>query len=169
MPRRMVAPINSNKHYVHRTEAPFASGAVNNNTIVDAISAPAVANSFSVEEGSIVKAVHLEYWLINEGATTEITQCTAIVEKVPSGQTAVTAAQLANLGAYTNKKNILFSFQGNIAPSVDGSSSTNVINGWVLIPKGKQRMGLGDKIVFSFVSVGTTVSICGLSTYKEYR
>ncbi len=165
----MLAPINSIKHYVHRSNAPFASGAINNNVVVDAVPAPATAASFEVIEGAIVKAIHLEYWLHNNGASGADTQCTAIVEKVPTGTNGVTAAQLANLGAYDNKKNIFFSFQGNMAAGVDGANSVNFINAWLLIPKGKQRMGLGDRIIVSFTPAGESVSICGLATYKEYR
>ncbi len=167
--RRMLAPINSNKHYVHRTNAGFTSGAINNNTLVDAVVAPASSNAFDVEEGSVVKAIHIEHWLQNEGATGVSAQCTYIVEKVPSNQLAVSASQLGNLGAYPNKKNIFYSFQGNLSAAVDGAASVNVANGWLLIPKGKQRMGLGDRIVASFTPVSATVNICGLATYKEYR
>ncbi len=167
--RRMLAPINANKHYVHRTNATFTSGSINNNVLVDAVFAPANTNAFDVEEGSVVKAIHIEHWLQNEGASGTSTQCTYIVEKVPSNQAAVSAAQLANLGGYPNKKNILFSFQGNLSAAVDGAPSVNIANGWLLIPKGKQRMGLGDRLVASFTSVGESVNICGLATYKEFR
>ncbi len=165
----MVAPINSNKHYVHRTNTAVASAAVSAHTVVDSVVAPVAASAESVEEGSVVKAVHLEYWLSNIGATGTNTQFIVIFEKVPSGQNSVTVAQSANLGAYPNKKNIFFTSQGVLGTQVDGSNSVPIIRDWALIPKGKQRMGLGDELVFSLVPTGTAINFCGLTTYKEYR
>ncbi len=165
----MLAPINSNKHYVHRTNTAVASAAVSAHTVVTAVVAPASSTAADVEEGSIVKAIHLEYWLSNIGAASTNTQFIVLFEKVPSGQASVTVAQSANLGAYPNKKNILWTSQGVLASEDDGSNSVPIIRDWVLIPKGKQRMGLGDELVFSLVPTGTAINFCGLSTYKEYR
>ncbi len=167
--RKMLAPINSNKHYVHRTNTAVASAAVSAHTVVTAVVAPASSTAADVEEGSIVKAIHLEYWLSNIGAASTNTQFIVLFEKVPSGQASVTVAQSANLGAYPNKKNILWTSQGVLASEDDGSNSVPIIRDWVLIPKGKQRMGLGDELVFSLVPTGTAINFCGLSTYKEYR
>ncbi len=167
--KKMLAPINSNKHYVHRTNIALASGAALNVDVVDAVVAPAAANPFEVEEGSIVKAIHFEYWLSNIGGTGTNTQFAAIIEKVVAGQAPVTFAQMAQLGAYPNKKNILWSSQGVLGTQVDGSNSVPIVRGWILIPKGKQRMGLGDEIVFTLSAIGTAINICGISTYKEYR
>ncbi len=167
--RRMLAPINSNKHYVHRTNAVITGGVVDSIVAVDATSAPASTNPFDVEEGSIVKAIHFEYWLLSNGATGSDVQFIVIVEKVPSNQASVTAAQIVNLGAYPNKKNILFTSHGVLGAAVDGQGSLPVLNSWILIPKGKQRQGLGDRIVTTFLPIGENVNICGLATYKEFR
>ncbi len=166
--RGMVAPINSNKHYVHQTKATVSSGAILGIKIVDAVVAPAVSNAFDVRQGAIVKAVHLEYWIDIQADAGDTGQQVAILEKVPSGQASVTAAQILNLGAYPNKKNILWTFQGIQTSAISGVQCTPIIRDWMLIPKGKQRMGLGDEIVFSFSSVGEIGHICGLATYKEY-
>ncbi len=165
----MVAPINSNKHYVHRTNLAVASAAVSKHTVVNAVVAPATGTAADVEEGSIVKTIHYEYWLSNIGNTDTNTQFTILIEKIPSGQVSVTAAQMANLGAYPNKKNILWTSQGVLAAAVDGQSSVPIIRNWLLIPKGKQRMGLGDEVSVSMLPTGTAINWCGLSTYKEYR
>ncbi len=165
----MLAPINANKHYVHLTNASVASGAIRNHFVVDAVVAPASANAFDVEEGSVVKAIYFEYWINSDGGTGTTTQFALIIEKVPSNLASVSAAQMLNLGAYTNKKNIFYSTQGNLGASVDGQSSVPIQRGWLLIPKGKQRMGLGDRIITTIAPVGQAVTICGIVTYKEYR
>ncbi len=166
----MVAPINSIKHYVQEAQSGLASGIVRNEVLVDAVTvASAGANSFDVEEGAIVKAVHLDFWVGNNGSAGIFTQWNSILEKVPSNQAAATAAQLLNLGAYPNKKNILYSFQGNISAEVDGAATIPHARGWQLIPKGKQRFGLGDRLVLSMTSTGQASTICGMATYKEYK
>ncbi len=166
--RGMLAPINSVKHYVHLTNTSVASGASLNHVVVDATVAPATGNAFDVKEGSIVKAIHLEYWIIGNGASGSNTQFVMVIEKLPANAVAVSAAQILNLGAYTNKKNILFSSQGVIGQDVDGQGTVPLIRDWLLIPKGKQRMGLSDRIIMTIAAVGTSFNFCGLVTYKEY-
>ncbi len=164
----MLSPINSIKHYVHRTNIGIGTGTISGNDVVDAVIAPATTLAEEVTQGAVVKAIHLEYWLWGAGTTGLDTQFGFTVEKLPAAAVPMTAAQLQNLGGYPNKKNILFSSQGVLGAGVDGSQAIPVIRDWVLIPKGKQRMGLGDKIVVTIGPVGTTLNACGLATYKEY-
>ncbi len=168
--RRMLAPINSIKHYVHRTNLSRTSGQALNEIVVSAVTVAAEgAASNEVTEGSIVKAVHMDYWVLSDGATGTSTQFTAILEKVTNVLPGASAAELVNLGAYNNKKNILYSFQGNLGAAVDGQGTLPFIRDWFKIPRGKQRMGFGDRIILSLVSTGQTIEVCGLSTYKEYQ
>ncbi len=170
MRHRMVAPINSIKHYVHRTNLVRTSGQVLEEVLADAVTVSSEgSNSLDVTEGSLVKAIHMDYWVLNDGASGTITQFVAILEKIVSNQIGPTAAQLANLGAYPNKKNILYSFQGNLGAAIDGQASLPFIRGWFKIPRGKQRMGLGDRLVLSVLSTGESIAVCGLCTYKEYQ
>ncbi len=166
--RRMLAPINTNKHYVHRTNQGVGSGTISVHSIVDGVVAPAVANAQDVRQGAVVKAVHLEYWLWGGGTTGLDSQFNFVVMKLPSGLADPTAAQLNNLGSFENKKNVFFSSQGVLGAGVDGNQAIPVIRDWMLIPKGKQRIGLGDKIIVALTPTGTTMQFCGLTTYKEY-
>ncbi len=163
----MVAPINANKHYVMIPNANIASAALGTIDVVDAVVAPATSNAFDVEEGSIVKAVYIELWIFGLGASGTDTQFFLAVEKLPAGATPMTQAQSLNLGAYPNKKNILFTSQGVIG-GID-TNSVVVLRNWILIPKGKQRMGLADRIVLSVATLGAPMQRCGFITYKEYR
>ncbi len=164
----MVAPINSVKHYVHQTNTQISSGAASSLAVVDAVVAPATASAASVREGAVVKAVYIERWLWGSGSTGVDCQFALIVYKAPVGTDVITAAELLNLGAWENKKNILYSTQGVLGSGIDGSQAVPVIRGWVLIPKGKQRFGLGDRLVVSMEPVGSAMQICGISTFKEY-
>ncbi len=166
---RMLAPIKSIKHYVGQSNAALVSGTIRNQVLVDAVTvATAGASAGAVEEGSLVKAIYLDFWVLGDDLTGTNSQINSIFEKVPAGQVPVTAAQIVNLGSYPNKKNVFDSFQGNIGMAIDGNPATPQLRGWHKIPKGKQRMGLGDKLVYSILSSGNDVAICGQAVYKEY-
>ncbi len=165
--RRMVAPINANKHYVHVPNANIASGAIENIPIIDAVVAPAAAASINVEEGSVVKAVYIEMWIYGLGASGTDTQFFLAIEKIPANGPSMTVADSLNLGAYQNKKNILYTSQGVIG-GID-TNSVAVIRNWFLIPRGKQRFGLGDRLDVNVAPLGAPMQRCGFSTYKEYR
>ncbi len=165
--RGMLAPINSIKHYVQFTNTALASGAAAGKEIAKAVVAPAVGTTSEVREGSVIKAVYIEFWLNSEAATGAESQFTLIVEKRPSASPSLSFTDTQNLMAYTNKKNILYVTQGIIGATVDGNGSVPVVRQFFLIPKGKQRMGSDDKIVVTVGAVGA-MRVCGFSTYKEY-
>ncbi len=160
----MQAVIKSIKHYVHQvvTSPTTATNAVV--ILVDAI-AEGVSRSAasSVYEGCVVKAVYLDFWV---SATTDLKTGTWVVLKRPANVAAPTAAEMINLGSYLNKKNIFNSGQGLLPTN---GNVMNIYKGWIKIPKGKQRFGLGDKLQLIFTPTGTTGHLCGLSTYKEYE
>ncbi len=166
--RRMLAPIHTIKHFVARSNTGTTPGGLANLVIAEAKVAPAAALTSDVLEGSIIKAVHVEMWCAHNSAVGNSSQITFIVEKVPAGQAAANATQLLNLQAYPNKKNIFYTFQG-ITPNTQTSNPIPLIRDWLLIPKGKQRMGFGDKLVLSFTVVSETTQTCGMTIYKEYR
>ncbi len=163
----MVAPINSNKHYVFLSNANIASGAKTTFVLVEGALAPATGNAQEVEEGSVVKAVYYEMWIYGLGASGTDTQFFLSLEKKPSDAPSMTVSQSLNLGVYSNKKNVLFTTQGVIG-GID-TNSVNIIRNWVLIPKGKQRIGLGDTIESCITTLGAPMQRCGFTTYKEYR
>ncbi len=164
--RRMAAPIQTIKHYVQLQRTATVTASVLSFEIVEAVSVAAVgAATDQVEEGSIVKAVYIEMWEVADQDA--MGSMTAVLEKRPSASPAITSTNLANLGAYPNKKNILYTFQG-LTPGQD-QNPIPILRGWFMIPKGKQRMGLGDKIVLSITPVSGGCESCGFSTYKEYK
>jgi len=165
--RRMVAPINSIKHYVQLENAQIASGAVRQSVLVDAVGQNLVAAVEDVVEGSLVKAIFIEHWVKSFAAAGEDTKFQLVIEKVPAGQTPVTFTQMNNLMTYPNKKNVFFYSQGVIGDLT--TQSIPVVRNWFLIPKGKQRMGLGDKIVETVSATAAVIQNCGFSTYKEYK
>lgn len=165
--RSSLSPINSIKHYVARTNAEITTGNVLIHApVVTVAKGAARSATSSVEEGCVIKAIHLEYWLKGTGATTT-TQFVFIVYKLPLGTAIPDATDMANLQSWANKRNILFSSQGVLSQE-DAGQAIPVIRDWVKIPKGKQRFGLSDQFQVCFFAVGT-LQVCGLATYKEYE
>lgn len=158
----MKAPIHSIKHFIHTPAQVIVSGArINLNLVVGTV-APAATLATDVTQGALVKAIYVEYWV--SGVTAAKTVLGAII-KLPAGNVGPSFAESVNLGSYGNKKNIFETHQG-LVPT-EGNQMA-LFRHWIRIPKGKQRIGLGDKIVILVSATGTNVNLCGFATFKEY-
>ncbi len=167
--RRMLAPIISKKHFVHQSIMSIAASSITNLVLLDSVPAPANASTAQVEEGSVVKAIHIEMWYVGLGGQTSPASFNSTLEKLPANVGFMTFAQAANLMSYPNKKNILYTTQGAISQA-DAGPAIPLFKAWYKIPKGKQRMGLDDKIVLNIANLATvTYQVCGISIYKEYQ
>ncbi len=156
--------IHSTKHYVQQSRSQVATVSVT--TIDIAISVEStVANAVDeVAEGTVVKAVYVEMWILdssNDGSFV------LSFEKLPSGKGNITFAAVNALGVYNNKKNTLYTTQG-LSPNNGVGNPVPIIRQWFKIPKGKQRMGLGDRLVLNIANNGlNNLEFCGFFTYKE--
>ncbi len=165
---RMAPIIQSVKHYVQRPNTSTVSGNLSAISIANAVVAPASGTTSEVQEGSIIKAVYIEFWVKSRNATDGSSmQFNVTVEKRPSNAPGMTFTNMANLGAYPNKKNVFFASQANLGD--DETPSVPVLRQWIRIPKGKQRMGLGDDLMLSVSATGANLDTCGVFVYKEYR
>ncbi len=165
---RTLSPINAVKHYVPATNSLTTSGSVRNQTVALAVPNTALpVNAGDVKEGSVIKAIFLEYWCGGAGATGADTQFSLAFYKQQGGTNAMVAADLLNPGAYDNKKNIIFFSQGVIMGS--DTQAVPLLRQWFKIPKGKQRMGLGDIWKVGMTPTGESINNCGFATYKEYQ
>ncbi len=164
--RRMLAPINTVKHYIIIENTEVASATSRVQALVTAEIAPAVATTADVKEGSLVKAVFLELWVHSKAAAGLEVKFQFALEKVPTGAAGLTFVEMNNPQAYDNKKNILFYSQGVIGDLT--TQGVPIVRQWFKIPKGKQRFGLGDRLLFNLAATGVVLDSCGFSTYKEY-
>ncbi len=163
----MRAVIKSKKHIFQISQATVGQAAVVGTTIVDAAEATSTTPQ-GVEEGAIVKACYVEYWVSQDSASV-VGSYTVVLSKLPSGLTGPTSAQMAALHDWDNKKNVLFTAQGLLTPNDGGQ--VPVLRGWYKIPKGKQRFGLGDALKVTIRNNNATaidINFCGLAIYKEY-
>ncbi len=157
--------IHSVKHYVQMTLTTVATGAIVNTILLQSVESTAANLASEVEEGASVKAIYVELWV--EGAVIDQFFTITLV-KQPAGAGNMTNAQSAALFTYANKKNILYTTQG-LASNDGVSGPVPVMRQWFKIPKGKQRMGLTDKIMLNVASRGSDdIKFCGFALYKEY-
>ncbi len=157
--------VHSRKHYVQTTLSTITTGAKLDIVVVKAVEDTSANLGNEVAEGSTIKAVYFEMWVI--GTVTD-QFFTAVIVKLPGGLGGPTVSNLADLNTWDNKKNILYTTQG--LASNDGiAMPLPLFKGWIKIPKGKQRFGLGDKLQFVIMSRGdASLKVCGFNTYKEY-
>ncbi len=163
----MVRPtINSEKHYVAQS-----LDTVDDNTIKSRAIASAAVNPSTQQQvrvGSSIKALYIELWLL-AASSQPVFQITTI-EKIVAGADTMTTEQASNLHTYPNKKNILFTTQGLVGDA--NSNPIPVLRQWIKIPKGKQRMGLGDTFYINVAARGeaggNNLEMCGMFIYKEY-
>jgi len=161
----MVRPIiHSTKHYVQQSIGTRDVAAVENTVVSVARDTAAKAALVDVEEGSTIKAIYLELWI--RSAATAASSFVFIFCKRPSGIGNPSIAEMAALGDWDNKKNVLYTTQG-LTNDVD-STALNLYKGWIKIPKGKQRQGLGDVFSWHLSAIGQSINFCGFQTYKEY-
>ncbi len=156
--------VHSVKHPVQFPISEISTGTSENLLICTAVESTAANLSTEVPEGAIIKAVFVEMWLQN---TANLGHEVLILEKTTLNNGGATFANLANLFAYVNKKNILFTHQGLSANDGVGNPIP-VVRQWFKIPKGKQRFGLGDRLFLSISNPSSNgLNRCGVAIYKE--
>ncbi len=161
----MRAPVTSSKHYVQRSLLTITAGTNDVTVIVQAVERGnvSVGNAFEVADGSVIKAVFVEMWI--RGQSTSPGSVLLSLIKTPQN-TSITFAEQVALHTYDNKKNVLYHTQG-LTNDAD-ADAIPFVRQWFKIPKGKQRFGLGDKLVLSVSAQALDSNICGFMTYKEY-
>ncbi len=160
--------VNSIKHFIPSTIVTTTTGNIRNIVIAEAVAKGAARGAVAdVEEGCKIFGSYVEIWLNGIGSSTNEVQFIVIVLLLKSGAAAPTGAQMLNLQAYTNKKNILYTTQG-VLGSV-GNQSVPIIRNRIQVPKGKQRFGLGDSLNLIIAPVGASIKSCGISVYKEFE
>ncbi len=161
----MKAPIHSIKHYVQISRSTVATVARNIEPLVLAVSPSGVNAVDEVVEGALVKAIFVELWVIDAGAGGSHI---VTIGKNVGTSVAPTFTNMNALGTYGEKKNILFTHQG-LTPNDGIARPMVVIQGWIKIPKSKQRMGFDDSVNLTIANNSAQdMFYCGFATYKEY-
>ncbi len=162
----MVRPmVHSTKHYVQFSRGTVATVARVNLDIAIAVETTSANAVDEVGEGTSLKAVYIELWLLDSGNDgSDVT----IVAKLENGALGPSFGQMNGLGTWVNKKNVLFTHQG-LTPNDGIAQPFNILRSWIKIPRSKQRFGLGDRLVLTIANNSAQdLFFCGFATYKEY-
>ncbi len=161
----MRPPIHSQKHYVQFPISDITTGIKGSLQIAKSVATVDKNLASEVEEGSIIKAVYVELWLLNDGNDGEFI---AVLVKDTKDGNGPSFSELASLNTYVNKKNVLFTTQG-LTQNDGVTGPIPVMRGFYKIPKSKQRFGLGDTLNLTIANVSAgNLQRCGFTTYKEY-
>ncbi len=151
------------KHYVPNPIDTVIAAAIENIVFINAVANP--TSAIDVSEGSTISAVWVELWVLADAQNVGSTIIT--LEKKPANAPNMTTVNAANLFAYNNKKNILYTTQG--LTSEQNANAVPIIRQWFKIPKGKQRFGLGDQMVLNISAAQEGVENCGMFIFKEQK
>ncbi len=166
--RRMLAPINTIKHYVQFENSNGADASRRSLAVVHAVlDTVGVSAASDVVEGAVIKAVYIELWFKGNAAAGTEDKFQFAIEKVPAGAAPLSFTDMNNMQAYQNKKNVLYFTQGVIGDLT--VQAIPVFRQWILLPKGKQRFGFDDDLTIAISTTGATANTCGFATYKEYK
>ncbi len=157
--------INSEKRIVQESLSSVNALSTAGTNFVDAVQDPTASDPREIAIGSVVKAVYVEIWVLatsQQPATFNVIIC-----KKATGTISPNFTQHQNLNGWDGKKNILEMHQGLVGDA--NSNPVPFFRGWIKIPKGKQRFGLGDKMLFSIAAITEDVQWCGHFIYKVYN
>ncbi len=166
--RRTLAPINSRKHIVQIGVTPIAIGAVSNLKIATAKDVPVNTAFDEVEIGSVVKAIYIEMWVRGDDETAPPANASLTFEKLEGSMTSMIFAESTSLNVYDNKSNVFYVTQGLVSAGT-ANSGIPFLRGWFKVPKGFQRMAIGDRLVLNISALNHDLEVCGVFVYKEYR
>jgi len=156
--------IHSVKHYVQQTRSEVLTVALAQIDIIRSVESTVANLVDEVPEGSNVRAVFVEMWLLD---TANDGSFIVSLEKKPGGFAGQSFTNSNSLGTYENKRNLLYVTQG-LSPNNGVGNPVPIIRQWFKIPKGKQRFGLGEKLVLNITNNGLNeLEFCGFFTYKE--
>jgi len=163
-----IRPVNRIKHVVD-SSATIAGGAVGSFPIATATDTPTLANTSSVETGSIINGFYLRL----EAASDEAIDLGAIpnfyfyVWKNPGGN--LTRPQANAVGASDDKRFVFHQEMTMIENKGRGSNPRTIFNGVIVVPKGYRRMGPNDVIEVVVICLQLNTAVCEQVHYKEFR
>ncbi len=167
--RRMVAPIVSRKHIIPQGVTGIAISGIANIKIATAVESPTPLTTFDeVAIGSIIKAVYIEMWVRGDDESAPPANAQVNFEKLSGSSTSMIFADASTINAYDNKSSVFYITQG-LTSAGTANSGIPFMRGWFKIPKGFQRMALGDRLVLNISALNHDLEICGIFVYKEYQ
>jgi len=163
MPARMRTPIQSVKHIQTFVGVEVVAANTNQLTLLTSVQ-DYTGNANQVPVGAVVKAVYIELWCAASGNTQG--NLNLNFEKLSGTSSTMNHADALALNDYANKNNVLYITQG-LTPDTN-ANPVPFMRGWFKVPKGMQRMALGNKLVVNMSALVENFNLCGLVIFKHY-
>ncbi len=164
----MLAPIVSRKHIVPRGVTAIAAAAMLNIPIATAVDTPVNTVNTEVAIGSVIKAVYIEMWVRGDDETAPPANAQVTFEKLIGSSTSMVFGDASLINVYDNKSNVFYVTMGLVSAGT-ANSAIPFLRGWFKVPKGFQRMSIGDRLVLNIAALNHDLEVCGIFVYKEYQ
>ncbi len=163
-----MAPIVSKKHILPIGITATAVGGITKLIIAESKDAPTNLVASEVKIGSVIKAVYIEMWTRGDDETAPPANVFIAFEKLIGSSGFMVFTDATGINVYDNKSNVFYVTQGLVSAGT-ANSGIPFLRGWFKIPKGFQRMAIGDKLVLNLVALNHDLESCGIFVYKEYQ
>ncbi len=166
--RRMLAPIVTRKHIIPKGVEAIAVAGISNMIIANAVDTPVNTTATEVNIGSVIKAVYIEMWIRGDDESAAPANVFVSFEKLIGSSGSMIFADATGINTYDNKSNTFYVTQG-LTSAGTANSAIPFMRGWFKIPKGFQRMAIGDRLHLNIVALNHDLEACGIFVFKEYQ
>ncbi len=159
-------PVHSIKHVID-VQAAITAGTQLNTNVINAIDAPILANTASVEVGSRINSIYLNVEIVQTSADGgALPNCYMIVNKNPGGNSGSIPANA--VGSDDDKRYVLHQ-EMKMRQNLDNGNPRTLFVGVIRIPRGFARFGINDLLNVGILIPAGTCDVCLQCIYKEYR
>ncbi len=157
-------PVNRIKHVVD-IQGAVGAGTQVQETLINAVDNPVLADVADVQTGCTVNAIYL-HLEINALTSAALSNFYMMVYKNPGGNIPGFSPQ--QVGSNDNKRFVIHQ-EMVMLQQVDNSNPRTVFNGVIMIPKLYRRFAPNDELEIRFQAPGTDIQFCFQCHYKEFR
>ncbi len=162
--RRSLHPVNRIKHVIDSQQG-LPVGTESTIVLADAVDAPTLAVTNSVQIGSTINGMYLK---VEANATTSAALANFYLMIAKNPDTNVNLPPPNAVGSDDNKRFVIHQ-EMIMFQQVTNSNPRTVFNGVFVIPRGMRRMAPDDNISITFLAPGVATNICLQCHYKEFR
>ncbi len=159
-------PVNRIKH-VRDSQGATAAGTQVEESIIIAVDAPVIGNTFEVQTGSTINGIYLKVEITNtQAAPQSLPNCYLAIMKNPGFN--LNPPQANAVGVSDDKRYVIHQ-EMIMFQKQENSNPRTLFNGVIKIPRGYKRFGPNDRLQILILSPGVSFEYCWQAHYKEFR
>ncbi len=157
-------PVNRIKH-VRDSQGGATIGNQVVESLIIAVDAPVLANTFEVQTGSTINGIYLHVEIVATSSAA-LPNVYMAITKNPGFNLTFPNANV--IGSNDNKKYVIHQSMVMLQKQT-GSNPRVLFDGVIVIPRGYKRFGPADRLQILLFSPGVTFDFCYQAHYKEFR